>query len=123
MNIAWDRAWKLALVLAGGLVVFYFFNPLNFHYGPRCALNSLTGMYCPGCGSTRALHQLAHGHLGAAFRLNPLAISLLPFLGYYICRRDRSAVRPVWIWALVVTVVGFGLLRNLPFWPFTLLAP
>ena len=27
---------------------------------PGCMFNALTGLYCPGCGTTRALHALAH---------------------------------------------------------------
>jgi hypothetical protein len=30
---------------------------------------------------------------------------------------------PVWAWSLAAFVLVFGLVRNLPWWPFTLLVP
>ena len=35
----------------------------------------------------------------------------------------RAVVRPVWIWTLLAVVVLFWILRNVPVYPFTLLAP
>jgi uncharacterized protein DUF2752 len=39
---------------------------------PHCAFLALTGRPCVTCGATRAALQLAHGHLAAALRFNPL---------------------------------------------------
>jgi hypothetical protein len=38
-------------------------------------------------------------------------------------RGDTSTVKPGWIWLLLVAIVAFGVLRNIPVYPFTLLAP
>ena len=43
------------------------------HY-PTCPFLALTGYYCPGCGSLRAVHALAHGDIGAAVGLNVLTV-------------------------------------------------
>jgi hypothetical protein len=32
-------------------------------------------------------------------------------------------ILPVWAWSLAAFVLVFGLVRNLPWWPFTLLVP
>lgn len=32
-----------------------------------CVLHNLTGYYCPGCGGTRAIHALLHGHIVRSF--------------------------------------------------------
>ena len=37
---------------------------------PTCPLYELTGLWCPGCGLTRATHAVLRGHLGAAFGYN-----------------------------------------------------
>ena len=49
---------------------------------PACPLHRFTGFLCPGCGSTRALYLLLHGHPLGALRENGLAVLLLPVLIY-----------------------------------------
>ena len=111
----------------------FFCDPSKIAWLPPCPLHALTGLYCPGCGSTRALHQLAHGHFVAALRFNPLLVVSLPLLvglsvTRFICERNgrpcpRWLVHPRMIWILLGVVVAFGILRNLPGYPFSLLRP
>ena len=46
----------------------------------KCAFKQTTGLYCAGCGSTRAAHALVHFDVSTAFRKNPLLVILLPLL-------------------------------------------
>ena len=110
-----------------------FFDPATSGLFPPCPLRYLTGWYCPGCGSLRALHQLLHGNLGEAWALNPLTVILLPFLAYGIASyaiyeiRGRHLPRfflpAVSIRALCAVIILFGIARNIPCHPFDLLAP
>lgn len=99
------------------------------HY-PTCPFLMLTGYYCPGCGTLRALHALAHGHLASALAFNPLMVCTLPVLGYIWVRwlgrsvtgrPRRKLAHPAWAWAFLVVVIAFWVIRNLPFGHF--LAP
>src|SRR5580700_1516854 len=74
----------LAAMLAAflGLVLLEIFDPATSGIFPPCPVHYLTGWYCPGCGSLRAIHQLLHGNLRAAWAMNPLTVVLLPFLMY-----------------------------------------
>jgi hypothetical protein len=119
------RFWRISGALLFGAVAaaLFAFDPARVSIFPPCVFHRLTGLWCPGCGTTRALHQLVHGNLTAAFHLNPLAISMLPVAGYLVARGDSRALKPVWIWALLGVIVAFGVLRNIPAYPFTLLAP
>jgi hypothetical protein len=99
------------------------FDPERVRVYPVCPFHQMTGLWCPGCGTTRALHQLLHGNLAAAFRFNLLSMTLLPVAGYLVARGDATTLKPAWIWALLVVIVAFGVLRNIPAHPFTLLAP
>ena len=62
-----------------------------FIFEPPCLFLSLTGLQCPGCGSTRALIHLLHGELRAAWRMNALFVLLLPgaFAGAVAAPRIR----------------------------------
>lgn len=44
---------------------------------PLCPLHAATGIPCPGCGTTRALHAMLAGGWRDAFFLNPLACATL----------------------------------------------
>jgi hypothetical protein len=120
-------------VAATALVTLHFFDPATSGLFPPCPLRYLTGWYCPGCGSLRAIHQLLHGNLRAAWALNPLTILLLPFLIYgtvsYASFELRGQHLPrlflpaVWIRGLCAVIILFGIARNIPFHPFELLAP
>jgi hypothetical protein len=44
---------------------------------PQCPLHAVTGIPCPGCGTTRMLEALFAGEWSAAFLLNPLACTAL----------------------------------------------
>ena len=60
---------------------------------PVCPVRFLTGLACPGCGSLRALHDLLHGNWSAAWRLNPLAMLLLPALLWWLADLGARAFR------------------------------
>jgi hypothetical protein len=118
------------LFLSAGLaacLILYFFAPSQYAFYPKCVFHAMTGLLCPGCGSLRALHSLLHGELGAAWRLNPLLIVLLPVAGgmclSYVWQMKTGAEffaifkRPVWIWLLLGLMVLFTVARNLPFGP------
>jgi hypothetical protein len=97
------------------------------HY-PLCPFLALTGLQCPGCGSLRTLHALAHGDLAQAVALNVFTVSMLPVLAFFWTRwtvaraRGRPARRragdPRLIWGLFVLILAFWLVRNLPFGAF-----
>lgn len=105
-------------------------KPGHASFLPPCPLHALTGWFCPGCGATRSLYLLVHGELARAFGENALAVLMLPFVVYELIagltRRlpvVSCRLRPWTLWTLLVVVILFAVLRNLPFAPFTLLAP
>lgn len=123
----------VGLALCAGIVYLYAFNPAGSGFYPPCMFRMLTGYYCPGCGTARTLHQLLHGNLMAAVRLNVLTVILLPPLAYAMLSIGLQTFgkKPLptvfipasWIWALLVVILLFWGLRNIPYPPFSYLAP
>jgi len=117
--------WSL---LAVGAAYVFVFEPGKTGLFPICMFRFLTGFQCPGCGSTRALHQILHGHLLAAFMLNPLFLIALPFIFYAFLRYTVTVMRggvprpnalpASYIYAIFFVVVSFWIFRNTPFYPF-----
>jgi len=105
----------------------------NSHF-PPCVFRASTGLWCPGCGLTRGLHQLFNGHVAAALGYNlfiPLAV-VAAVLGWWSWLRTSWDRRPLnlpnWlmrplVWGLPIAIVVYGLLRNIPAAPFDALAP
>jgi len=109
-------------------------DPSQGGWYPACPFHAVTGWWCPGCGMTRAAGALVRGHIGAAVSYNLLAIVVVPMALYgWLSWMGRAAGRPrlpaltrlppaVWTVGVVVAV-SFAVLRNLPWEPFTHLAP
>lgn len=124
-----DAAIFGAIVATGA--VLFFFNPATSVLYPKCVFREMTGLYCPGCGTTRALRCLLHGEISTALHENALAILAIPMLGGMVLRRFLrrrppvvgSRFRLVWVAVLLVVVAAFGVLRNVPCQPFSWLAP
>jgi len=66
------------LAIAAVGIVLFLFDPATAGFYPPCLFKSLFGWPCPGCGSLRALHQLLHGRLAAAWELNRNVVIALP---------------------------------------------
>lgn len=95
------------------------------HY-PTCPFLAITGLFCPGCGSLRTVHVLTQGDVPTALDRNPLAVILLPLLlaawvmwGLRLAGRSTWSTTRLparWIWGLLVVVLGYWALRNVPGW-------
>ncbi|MDT0164380.1 DUF2752 domain-containing protein [Actinotalea sp. AC32] len=90
---------------------------------PTCPTLALTGLYCPGCGSLRALHELANLDVAGALAMNPLLLVAVPVLvvSWFLWARRtwtgrrRQRLAPPWaLRLLLVVVVLHGVLRNVP---------
>ena len=49
------------------------------HY-PTCPFLATTGLYCPGCGALRGIHDLLHGDMAGALARNPMTVIAVPYL-------------------------------------------
>lgn len=99
-------------------------NPHSESIFPKCIFLHSTGYYCPGCGGTRAVYDLAHGDFAGAFQMNAfVTVLFLPpavlGLAWWILRAVgvklpdvRTSATLVWLYVAAVGV--FWVVRNLP---------
>lgn len=113
------KGWRrlaFGLAVVGGLLAVWSNPPAGQFYYPRCQFYALTGLQCPGCGATRALHAILHGRWAAAWHYNALAVSAIPVAAALGIRRviDPKARIPAgWWFGLIGVAAAFGVGRNL----------
>lgn len=123
----------LLVVLIGLAVLFFVLDPTKHNIFPRCLFNSITGYYCPGCGSQRAIHSLLHFDIAGVVSYNFLFIPaflliiyhyLHPFLNrFFGWKLPNIFYFKSTPWIIFGFVIAFWILRNLPIYPFSVLAP
>ena len=114
-----------AVAAAGvaGAAVLYRFPPQEYSFYPHCPFYALTHHYCPGCGATRAIAELLHGHVAAALHFNAAVVVIMPVLLWYFRVMYWTAVRqdrvvwprvPEWSWTTALAcILLFAVIRDL----------
>jgi len=121
------------LAFLGMLALYVFYNPTDTNVFPKCPFYMVAGIYCPGCGSQRAAHQILNGNIIEGIRHNYmialLAIVLL-YQGFLYVMNEHLGKNMINLLhkskvtnSILVLVVLFWILRNINVFPFTELAP
>lgn len=111
----------IALAALFAVCIYAKFDPETTPF-PKCPFYWATGLKCPGCGSQRALHQLLHLHVGAAFGYNACLVLFIPVLlflfsaellrdkapGYY-----RASRHPALGWTALGLILLWWVFRNI----------
>lgn len=125
------RAIFALVSVTAAIVIIHLLGPRPPSWYPPCVLHHFTGLLCPGCGCARAWHALGRGHVGEALNQNLLATALVPMLagwwGVLVWRGLRHDRAPLaapngTARIILVATIIFVIARNLPWWPFALLA-
>ncbi len=100
------------------------------HLFPPCLFHALTGLHCPGCGATRAVYALLHLDLARAIHMNALFVLFgLPILIILALEMIlgrllfSSRIHKLMGFGFLMLTILFSIVRNIPHYPFTLLAP
>jgi len=123
---------SIAVVVLSLLYFFYPASKNSFH--PSCIFRTITGLNCPGCGSQRAISSILKGDIPQAAAYNILLLISLPFIIYsavvaiinaFTAKQVQQTLfyKNWFIKTVFIVVVLFWILRNIPIYPFTLLAP
>ena len=119
--------------MTAGAVAVWYFDPTTAGFFPACPLYAITGFACPGCGMTRGFHALFHGDILTALDYNALIPLMFVFFGYWFLSMLLTAVRGRGfgfgnmslglVMGTFILLLVFGILRNIPAYPFTVLFP
>jgi len=59
---------------------------------PPCILHHFTGLYCPGCGGTRAFVALTHGQFLKSLYYHPLVLYAAVCFTWYLIKQIAKAI-------------------------------
>lgn len=125
--------WGLLVVIIGVAILFFVLDPSKNTLFPKCMFHSLTGYYCPGCGSQRAVHSLLHLDLAGVVHYNFLFLPAILLIIYHYLHPVLNHIFHWKLpnifyykqtpWIILGVVVVFWILRNIPVFPFSVMAP
>lgn len=116
--------WTLVFA-AAALALMYRFFPLPFSkLMLPCLVNSTLGIYCPGCGGTRAAAALLHGKFAASFICHPLVLYTAVTGGWFLISQSIERIlrhrfkigmkyRDLYIWAALGIVIVNFIVKNI----------
>lgn len=120
------------LTATAGAVAVGYSNPTTAGFFPVCPFHALTGLNCPGCGLTRGFYALLHADVLTALQFNLMLPFYLFFFSYLfvslalVLLRGRGLAFPAFtprpVYGFLILTLLFTVARNLPFYPFNLLA-
>lgn len=111
------------------ILLYFSFNPERGLLFPKCPFNTYLGIYCSGCGSQRAIHDLLHLRIKDAISHNLLFLPALFVIGQHLTTKlgilKRESLLNYRYSPLIIlgVVLLFMVLRNLKGFPFEYLAP
>ncbi len=121
------------LLLVSLMVIIYRFNPLEHGWYPPCVFHKFTGLYCPGCGSARAIHSLLHGNFMNAADHNFLMVLFTPYILFHFITAYLEKIFNIffpyylipesWLWGIMGLFIFYWIIRNIPSEPFIFFAP
>lgn len=116
--------WIMIGLLSLYLFVTKILNISLVQYIPPCALHTMTGYYCPGCGGTRAVLSLMEGNLLLSIFYHPFVIYALVVGGWFMISQTIERIsghklcigmhyRNIYLWLALAIIVLNCLIKNL----------
>jgi hypothetical protein len=121
------------MLLVAIVFLYYFINPSEVDFLPKCIFYTTTGIYCPGCGSQRATHHLLNFNILGLLQQNIFYFIVLLMVVYHLVITSINIFfkkhlynylyHPKTPIIFLIFLILFWIFRNIPYFPFNLLAP
>lgn len=117
------RLGIVAGIVGGAGIAVYFLCILPHFTVPPCIFLTFFGLYCPGCGGTRAVDALLQGHLLLSLWYHPIVLYTVIIYGGFMLTQllDRCGLLPgkgwkfhSWhLYGAIVLIAANFILKNL----------
>jgi len=98
-------------LLTSGIALFFWVDPAEARFFPRCPFFALTGLKCAGCGTARAFHAMLHGRFAEALCFNAVLPAMFVLLAYCLLF-PRHVQRSAFVWTILAFIVVWWIARN-----------
>lgn len=115
----------LATVFLVAMITIVLVKGTGFLYKfPKCAFLSATGLYCPGCGGTRATFAFFRGHFIRSFILHPIVPYAALVCGWFMISQTIERIsrhrikiamhfRNIYVWLGIFIILGNWIVKNI----------
>lgn len=123
-NVLYIIGWILIVFLLFAVILYFLFPTFLKQYLPGCMFLTITGLYCPGCGGTRAVIALLRGKLLTSFICHPFVPYTAFVGGWFMISQSIERIskgrlpvgmkyRDIYLWIAFVLVAVNFLLKNI----------
>lgn len=100
---------KILLVIIAVVVLALWITDFEIiNWFPECGFFATTGLYCPGCGGTRAVKSLLRGNLVQSFLYHPFVLYFVGgytvFMVYEFCKKHFKIFHRVFPVEIVICI-------------------
>lgn len=121
-----QKDWTYICIFIGTLIIiflatFYIIYLDKFIKIPECAVYKTFGIYCPGCGATRAVYSLYHGKILKSIYYNSIILYLVVIDFWYLItegiakilkKENKFFIKNIKIYlylALIILAINWGI--------------
>lgn len=116
--------WCILILTAAIVLIKKMFMPAAMWHLPPCLFHKVTGLYCPGCGGTRAIIAFLHGEFVQSLRYHPLVPYAAVLGGWFMISQTVERMsgnrikigmhfREGYLWVAIGVIVINFLVKNI----------
>lgn len=116
--------WMITAFIAVLAIIFLIFGTEFLNNLSGCRFKEVTGLYCPGCGGTRASFAFFKGHFLQSCFYNPFVPYCGVFCGWFMISQTIERIsrhrikiamhfRDIYVWVAITILLGNWVVKNI----------